>query len=300
MRIRFVRFFFLVMLAAASAWAQAPATRTVFPDVKIRFSRGNDRLLVEKGADLVFDDAANRLMLKSGDRPFDAPYDAVRKVVLERSLRGTDPTWALAAGGLVGAALHPDVAVASWAYIESEGSPPLLLLVSKESAPRLREKMLAAFTSRVTVAQFPEMPQKIDVKTLKEATASYDVRADKTQHPVPELKPGEALIVVACPPINTRYAGKGDGKIYLNDRVVAANEMGSYTFFYAPPGEHLIVSEMGNASGIRMSFEPGKDYYFLQNTSIGWTGPETLLSRQSKELVMYEVGGSYLATWKKK
>jgi len=33
--------------------------------------------------------------------------------------------------------------------------------------------------------------------------------------------------------------------------VLAANEMGSYTFFYAEPGEHALISEMGNASAIR-------------------------------------------------
>ena len=81
--------------------------------------------------------------------------------------------------------------------------------------------------------------------------------------------------------------------------VLTANEMGSHTFFYAEPGEHALISEMGNASAIRMNFEAGKDYYFLQHTSIGWTSPQTSLSRQSKELVMYEVSGSYFATWKR-
>lgn len=160
--------------------------------------------------------------------------------------------------------------------------------------------MQAVFGERVQVTQFAEVAQKLDKKTLAAAQAGYDVRADKQQHPAPELRPDKALVVVACPPINTRYAGKGNAKLYLDDAVVAANEMGSYTFFHVEPGAHRLVSEMGNASVISMDFEPGKAYYFLQNTWIGWTSPQTLLSRQSRELVMYEVEGAYFASWKRK
>ena len=277
----------------------APAQQVAFPDVKVRFSRGKDRLLVERGADLVFDDAGKRLIVKSSDRPAEVAYDKVRRIQLERSIRGSDPSLAIAFGGLIGAAIHDDTKLASWAYIEAEGSPPLLLLVGKDSTARFREKVKEAFGDRVVTVDFRETAEKIEKATLKEAHVGYDVRADKQQHPVPELKVDKALIVVACPPINTRYAGKGNAKLYLDDQVVAANEMGTYTFFYAAPGEHTLVSEMGNASAIRMSFEAGKSYHFLQNTSVGWTSPQTLLTRQSKELVMYEVEGSYFATWKK-
>jgi hypothetical protein len=278
----------------------ALAQQVAFPDVKVRFSRGKDRLLVEKAAHLVFDDAGQRLIVKSSDRPADVPYDKVRRIQLERSIRGTDPSLAIAFGGLVGAAIHDDTKLASWAYIETEGSPPLLLLIGKDSTVRFREKVQEAFGDRVATVEFRETAEKVEKSALKEAKVGYDVRADRQQHPMPELKPDKALIVVACPPINTRYSGKGNAKLYLDDAVVAANEMGSYTFFYAEPGEHALVSEMGNASAIRMNFEAGKDYHFLQNTSIGWTSPQTLLTRQSRELVMYEIEGSYFATWKKK
>ena len=286
----------LLLVASLPAFAQQVA----FPDVKVRFSRGKDRLLVEKGADLVFDDAGKRLIVKSSDRPANVPYDKVRRIQLERSIRGTDPGLAIAFGGLVGAAIHDDTKLASWAYIETEDSQPLLVMIGKESTARFREKVKEAFGDRVATVEFRETAEKIEKETQKEAKVGYDVRADKQQHPMPELKADKALIVVACPPINTRYSGKGNAKLYLDDNVVAANEMGSYTFFHAEPGEHTLISEMGNASAIRMNFEAGKDYYFLQNTSIGWTSPQTLLSRQSKELVMYEVGGSYFASWKKK
>lgn len=286
----------LLLAASLAGFAQEVA----FPDVKVRFSRSKDRLLVEKGADLVFDDAGKRLIVKSSDRPANVPYDKVRRIQLERSIRGTDPSLAIAFGGLVGAAIHDDTKLASWAYIEAEDLQPLLVMIGKDSTARFREKVKEVFGDRVATVEYREAADKIEKNTLKEAKASYDVRADKQQHPMPEVKADKALIVIACPPINTRYSGKGNAKIYLDESVVAANEMGSYTFFYAEPGEHTLIPEMGNASAIRMKFEAGKDYYFLQNTSIGWTSPQTLLTRQSKELVMYEVGGSYFASWKKK
>lgn len=88
-----LRALFLPLLLVPLLLAPAEAQQAVFPDVKVRFSRGKDRLLVEKGADLVFNDAARRLQIKSGDRPLDVAYDQVTKVVLERSLRGTDRGW---------------------------------------------------------------------------------------------------------------------------------------------------------------------------------------------------------------
>jgi len=290
----------LLLCLAPEFVPAAVAQQAIFPDVKLRFSRGKDRLLVEKGADLVFDDAAQRLRIKSSDRPLDAAYAQVKRVILERSLRGTDPSMAIALGGLVGAAIHDDTKLASWMYLETEGQPPLLLLVGKDSTAGLREKVKQVFGDRVTVSEFPEAPEKLDKKTLAQASVKFDVRADKSAHPPPELAPGKALVVVACPPINTRYSGKGNAKLYVDDQVVAANEMGSYTFFHVEPGEHTLISEMGNASAIKMTFEAGKDYYFLQNTWIGWTSPQTQLSRQSKELVMYEVEGAYFAAWKQK
>ncbi len=285
-----------VMLGTCLA---ACAQQVIFPDVKVRFSRAKDRLLVEKGADVVFDDARKRLIVKSSDQPAEIPYENVKRIQLERSIRGTDPSLAIALGGVIGAAIHDDTKLASWAYIEGEGRP-LLLLVGKDSTTRFRDKAREVFGDRVVAVSFPEVAAKFEKSTLREAKVEYDVRADKQQHPMPELRDGKALVVVACPPINTRYAGKGNAKLYVDDNVVAANEMGSCTFFYVDPGEHTLVSEMGNASALRMTFEAGKDYYFLQNTSVGWTSPQTLLSRQSKELVMYEVEGSHFASWKKK
>ena len=46
-----------------------------------------------------------------------------------------------------------------------------------------------------------------------------------------------------------------------------------------------------------MRLEAGGDYYFFQNIFDGY---RTGLSRQAKEIVMYEVEGSYHSDWKRK
>jgi hypothetical protein len=290
----------LLVLSCFLAALSCEAQQHTFTDVKARFSRAKDRLLVEKDAQVIFDEASRKLIVRSSDRPLQASYDAVRKISLELSIRGTDPGLAIAFGGLVGAAIHDDTRAAFWCYVEIDSGGAHLLLIGKDDAQRFREKARATFGERFIEVKFIEVAQKIEKQALPEAEVKYDVRADPQQHPEPELKPDQALVVVACPPINTRYAGKGNAKLHVDGKVIAANEMGTYTFFYLSPGEHTLVSQMGNASSLRLNFEAGKDYYFLQSTSIGWTSPQSLLSRQSKELVMYEVAGSRWATWKVK
>jgi hypothetical protein len=46
--------------------------------------------------------------------------------------------------------------------------------------------------------------------------------------------------------------------------------------------------------------EAGKEYYFLQNTFQGALRWHTELSRNSSELVMYELNGAYYSDWKQK
>ena len=49
-----------------------------------------------------------------------------------------------------------------------------------------------------------------------------------------------------------------------------------------------------------LKLEAGQEYYFLQNTLYGMFKQRTSLSRNSKELVMYELHGAYYADWKRK
>ncbi len=97
------------------------------------------------------------------------------------------------------------------------------------------------------------------------------------------------------------YQGKGNQfKLHANSKVIAVNRLGTYGFAYLDPGEYQMVSQTENASEFRINLEPGKDYYFLQNTFMGTWKAHTTLSRQSKELVMYELSGAYYSDWKLK
>ena len=85
------------------------------------------------------------------------------------------------------------------------------------------------------------------------------------------MKADKALVVVVCPPLAARFQGKGgiQYKLHANDRVVAVNTMGTYSFAYLDPGDYLLVSQTETANGFHINLEAGKDYYFLQDTFMG-------------------------------
>jgi hypothetical protein len=76
--------------------------------------------------------------------------------------------------------------------------------------------------------------------------------------------------------------------------------MGTYSFAYLDPGEYLMATQSENASGMTVTLEAGKAYYFLQNTFMGWWKGQTRLSQHSRELVMYELSGAYFSNWSRK
>jgi hypothetical protein len=171
----------------------------------------------------------------------------------------------------------------------------------KEQSQKAIEQFKAVLGDRATVAEFPEQEETIDKNTLKDLQSKHDLKVDQKNHPLPDLKPDKALVVVVCPPLAARYEGKGvQYKLHANDQVVAVNKMGTYSFAYLDPGDYLLVSQTENASGFHMKLEAGKDYYVLQDTFMGTWKAHTTLSRHSKELVMYELNGAYFSDWKRK
>jgi hypothetical protein len=280
-----------VMLAPAVAGAQ----QTVVSDVNVRCGRSTtDRLLVNKSADLVLDDGARRLIVKNKAHPLDVGYDDVQRIVFDVSehMRGGG------GGGLLGAAIASREVNEHWCYLEYKGpdgtAQPFMLKVSGESSANLIEKMKGLFDGKVEIASFAEAESTIDKETLKDAKSKYEVKVDKQNHPMPESRSDKALIVVVCPTLKADDAGKGaQFKFHVNDQVVAVNKEGTYSFVYVDPGEYLLVSQAENASGLRMTLEAGKDYYFMQNMFMGMMQPKTTLTRHTRELVMYEVNGSY-------
>jgi len=126
------------------------------------------------------------------------------------------------------------------------------------------------------------------------------MKLDRTTHPLPEVKPDKATIVVVCPPLAARNTGWGNQfKLHANGKVIAVNKMGTYSIAYVDPGKYSLISQSENANGFDMDLEAGKTYYFIQETFQGIVKGHTMLSRNSPEVVMYLVDGAYFSDWKR-
>jgi hypothetical protein len=144
--------------------------------------------------------------------------------------------------------------------------------------------------------------EEIANDAVKYSHSSYSVRVDKVNHSIPEVEPNKALVVAACLPMVARSGGKGyPFLLRANDRVIAVNMMGTYSYAYLDPGEYLIISQSKNSDGLRVKLEAGKDYYFLQDARFGGMRSfKTRLSMHRKEVVLYELGGAWYSDWKAK
>ena len=287
------------------------AQRTDF-EAKIRRHRSVEkRVLVDKLGTLTFDDSARRLSFKSeaGD-DLDIGYDDIGKAIFEVTshMRAGAVSQGIKALGLPG--LIAGTAIAGghvnnyWLYLDykDHGSDQSVLLeVPKEFSAQVIDKANAAFGPQVTITNFAEKGIPIKVEELKAFESKQALKVDKHLHPLPELKADKATIVVVCPPLAARYAGKGNQfKLHANDQIVAVNRMGTYSFAYLDPGKYRLVSQTENANGFDMDLEAGQEYFFLQNTFQGVFKAETTLSRDSRELAMYLLDGSYYSEWKDK
>ena len=291
----------LILSLAAAALPQD----VVVEHVKIRRHRSEEkRVLVDKVGVLAFDDNAKKLTFRddAGDK-LDLNYDEVGKIIFEVTTHMRGGALSQIMGGIPGAIIAGKHVNDYWMYVapKDDKAAPFLMEIQKESSAKVIDKAKALFAERVQVTEFSESGAEISKDTLKDLQSKHDLKVNKETHPLPELKPDKALLVVVCPPLAARYAGVGNQfKLHANDRVVAVNKMGTYTFAYLDPGKYLLASQSENANGFEMSLEAGKDYYFLQNTFQGGWKAQTALSRNSKELVMYELDGAYLSNWKRK
>jgi hypothetical protein len=130
----------------------------------------------------------------------------------------------------------------------------------------------------------------------------YVVTVKKDQlPPIPAVRPDMALVVVVCPAIDGDHAGGGSQyRLYANGTIVAVTKMGTYNYLFLEPGRYTLLSKAGNASALDIQLEAGEEYDFFQNTFSGWVSVKNTLTRQSRELVSYEVRGAYYATWQPK
>jgi hypothetical protein len=287
---------------------------TKFEDVKIRRHKSADkRELVDKTGVLSFDDDAKKLTFQSGAGDnFAVLYADVTKVVFDSDthMNGEDAKF-IAVGAIAGTIAGSFVDRAHvhdrWLYLEysHEGNAEKVLLVLPgKTYDEATAKSRSIFGERMTIASYPEKGEAIadkdgliDIGRVPDLPSKHSLKLDRTNHPLPEVKPDKATIVVVCPPLAARYTGLGGQlKLHANDKVVAVNKMGSYSFAYVDPGKYSLISQGKNANGFAMDLEAGKTYYFIQET---FQGDETALSRNSPEVVMYLVDGTYFADWKR-
>ena len=284
------------------------AENLVLQNAKIYRHNKKNRIFEEKAGVLTFDDAAKALTFKDGDEDLKISYTDIDKVVFEVDTHmrgGNSPFWALggAVGAGIGAARAARHVTDYWMYVAPSVNKgdAFLLVVPKDYSDEAIDKAKAVFAGRVNVADFPEKPADIDKSTLQELQSKEDVKVDKSGHPLPEIKPDKALIVAVCPALSPRMAGIGiPFRLYANGHVIAANKNGTYGFAYLDPGKYQLVSQVENANGFEMQVEAGKDYYFVQNIFSGTWRPKTVLTRNTKELVMYQLDGAYYSDWKLK
>src|SRR5262245_33455650 len=120
--------------------------------------------------------------------------------------------------------------VNDWFYIGRKSGSYTVLEVPKNASPEVIDKAKAVFGERVS--EYPtQQGEKIEKETLKDLQSKHSLKEDKKQHPIPEIKPDKALVVVVCPPLAARTSGKGiQYKLHANDKVVGVNRQGTYSY----------------------------------------------------------------------
>jgi hypothetical protein len=292
----------IVLVLLVSLWSAAETLK--FSWVKIRRHKNeHSRLLVDKDGDLKFDDGGRKLTFRSdaGD-DVDIGYDDITKVIFERTSRMRGGVIAyLGLPGLIAAVQH---VTDYWFYLEyksGEHNEPVLFEMPKGSSEKVIAKARDLFGSRVMMPEFDEKGEEIDPNTLPDLKSKHTFTADRKNYPLPEVKAEKATVVVVCPAPEIRYTARGNQfRLHANDHVIAVNRAGTYSIVYLDPGKYRLVSQSENANGFEMQLESGKEYYFLQNTFQGALKWDTGLSRNSPELVMYELNGAYYSEWRRK
>jgi hypothetical protein len=276
------------------------AENTRFEDVKIRRHKSAEqRELVDKSGVLGFEDDGQKLTFHSGaGDQFAIPYSDITKVIFDRDTHGS--------AKMASIHLHD-----RWLYLEyrqGDHSEKVLLIVPKATYDKAIAKSQSLFGDRVTISNYPEKGKSdgdIDKSRIPDWKAKYSVKLDRTAHPLPEVKSDKATIVVVCPPLAARETGYwGEFKLHANGKVIAVNEMGTYSIAYVDPGKYSLISQSDDANGFEIDLEAGKTYYLIQETVVGAAFVRmrihTMLSRNSPEVVMYLADGAYLSDWKRK
>jgi len=287
---------------------------TKLEEVKIRRHKSAEkRELVDEIGVLSFDDDAQKLTFRG--KPLDnfaVPYSDITKVVFDSVAHMNAGAGSLALGALspLGGALAASIHVHDrWLYLEykqGHHSEKVLLVLREDICNKATAKAESLFGERVTIANYSEKGEPIvdkhgdlDKSRIPDWKSKHSMKLDRTTHPLPEVKPDKATVVVVCPPLPARITGWGNQfKLHANGKVIAVNKTGTYSIAYVDPGKYSLISQSENANGFDMDLEAGKTYYFIQATFQGIVKYHTMLSRNSPEVVMYLVDGVYFSDWK--
>lgn len=307
--------------AAFTALALLPVSLAAQPalEIKVPFVSARGAQKEYRNATLVLDDSAHRATIspKGGPR-IEFGYDAVAKVLVEPDVRIHYSLGAAIAGfalggalfgGSIAEAINSPAKMDLTVYLEYKTAggtlAPVVLSVGKEQSTAVLKRIDAAFGSRVALAGFAAVPEKAEVGDLG---ARHLVKGNSTDHPIPELRPEKALVVVACPTGNGLKAVRTDkyqnwgGYILAGGKILALNAPGTYSFFYLDPGEYVLVSHVRtpgsaqDAVGLRIKLEAGTEYDFIQTIYIAGNF-KSVLMWHSRELVLQELASLYWADW---
>ena len=271
-----------------------------------------DRTLVSELGTLTFDDNRRTIMFKDdANDKLVVPYDSVDKALFETTehMRGMTPVSFLAgaipfAGMVAGPAVAGHHVSDDWFYLEYGSDPhreKVLLQLPQDKFASVINKANNLFEAKVIKAEYVVKGEQFDPSKLPRHKEKDELKIDKRNHPLPEIKPDKAVVVVLCPPVRGGYDGlKYQFKVHANDEVIAVNKWGTYSFAYLDPGKYRLASQSENAYWFEMELEAGKSYYFLQNTFQGVVKNQASLTRNSPELVSYLIDGSYYSDWRRK
>jgi hypothetical protein len=303
----------LLSLLFAASWLVGETV--TFDHITIHRHRdAEERMSAERDGILTFDDDRREVTFQTKkwgwfdeQIKFEAPYDNVTKVVFDSTThRRGEGGWALLnlnpVGIVAAAAIGARSVQDNWLYIEykvGERAEPVLLMLPNDCLADVKQKAAGLFGGRVVVSSFPEHSEEIPPKQLRspQFKSKFAVKLNKKDHPLPTERPDKATIFVVCPMVGLE-AGHGHVKLHANDRVIAVNELGTYSFAYLDPGKYRLMSQSSNnGSGFETELEAGKTYYFVQNSLHDGL---TVLSRNSGEVVTYLAADTYLSKWNPK
>jgi len=285
----------LLLNTAASALAAPEAY-----NVKVlQAVQAPDRRLFEEDGVLTIDADSRALVIKAKHQSARIPFDDVDRIVFDVNahMRGGNKGSLLF--GIVGALTIDAKTIQDyWCYISytSAGSHMATVIeLPKDVSGAAKDRIAGLFPGKTTAAELTDKVEAVAKDSL-DTKSKFDLTIDP-RHPLPEPQPDKALVIVMMPGTNPGdRMGRVQFRVFVNGRVAFVNRMGTYCFAYLDPGDHIIASRYGDGGGLRMTLDAGQSYYLFDNIVLKGQS----LSRQTKELAMFEMDGLDYADWKVK